>query len=75
MAANRYQSALLICRGCNARGVMTWEAADCEGASALVAVAGDFHIETGRTKPDGDVIVCSQCDEIQDVWPIVQPRA
>jgi len=69
MVASRYQSSLLKCSSCNARGVMTWQAGDGEIPKTLVNVAGQFHVETGRTRPDGRVIVCSQCDEIHDVLP------
>ena len=70
MAASRYQSSLLKCHSCNARGVITWQAEGDEAPKTLVSVAGQFHVETGRTKPGGKVIVCSQCDEIHDVLPI-----
>lgn len=72
MADNRYQSALLTCRSCNARGAITWTAALADAPKTLLSVAGDFHVETGRTMPDARVVVCSSCDEIHDVLPAEQ---
>lgn len=70
MAASRYQSSLLQCPACNAHGVITWQAEGGDGSRKFVGMAGQFHVETGRTRPDSKVIVCSQCDEIQDLLPI-----
>jgi hypothetical protein len=69
MPANRYQSSLLKCSNCSARGAATWEQKHDDKGShlALVKVSGEFHIEKGRTVPDNDVIVCNQCDEINNV--------
>lgn len=70
VSPNRHESSILKCLNCNARGAVTWQAAE-EGSArrTLVSVAGDFHMEAGRTTPDGKVIVCTQCDEIYGVLP------
>ena len=67
MADRSFQSSLLTCRSCNTRGAVTWNVAG--DARTLTGVAGDFHLETGRTMPAARVIVCSQCDEIHEVLP------
>lgn len=64
MTVNRYQSTLLIFSHCNARGAVTWELANDGLRTQLVKIAGDFHVESGRTVPDLKVIVCDQCDQI-----------
>ena len=60
----------ITCRNCKASGVVIWE----ESASndrtrgpqrQLIAVYGDFHRESGRTRSGDPLIVCSVCDEIQ----------
>lgn len=60
----------LKCPHCGALGAVTWEEnshANPKGAQRrLVQVAGDFHSETGRTQSGDPLIVCSQCDTIQD---------
>jgi len=66
---DRHQSSTLKCRHCDALGTMTWEQADAEFRRTLVGISGEFHIETGRTTPDGKVIVCNQCDEILEALP------
>lgn len=67
---NRYKSSLLKCLSCDARGAITWQAAE-EGTARkiLVKIAGDFHIEVGRTTPNSKAIVCKQCDKIYEVLP------
>lgn len=30
----------------------------------LVKIAGDFHVENGRTVPDLKLIICDKCDQI-----------
>jgi hypothetical protein len=71
MPPSRYQSSLLKCPNCSARGAASWEQRHDEEASplALVKVSGDFHVETGRTVPDSKVIVCSLCDQIYGIMP------
>jgi len=69
MAANRYESSLLRCLHCSARGAITWAAAHGDVARTLVRVSGSFHIETGRTTPGSATIVCSLCDEIHGALP------
>ena len=64
MTTNRYQSTLLTCSHCNARGAVTWELANDGLRIQLVKIAGDFHVESGRTVPDLKVIVCDKCDQI-----------
>ena len=66
---NRYESSLLKCLGCNARGAVTWQAAKGGAHTILVKIAGDFHIEVGRTTPHGKAIVCKQCNKIYEVLP------
>jgi hypothetical protein len=58
---NRYESSLLKCRNCNARGALTLGQTD---APRYVCISGDFHLETGRSAPDSSTIVCNQCDEV-----------
>lgn len=69
MEMNR--SSLIECLACGARGAMTWDGED--GGKRLISVAGEFHIETGRTKPDRKIIVCTQCDDIYGVLPADRP--
>jgi len=64
MTANRCHSTLLTCSHCNARGAATWDLADDGLRMQLVKIAGDFHIESGRTVPDLKMIVCDKCDQI-----------
>lgn len=64
VTANRYQSKLLICSHCKARGSATWELADDGLRMQLVKIAGGFHIESGSTVPDLKMIVCNKCDQI-----------
>ena len=64
MSANRYQSTLLRCSHCNARGAVTWEFSQDGMRRDLIRISGDFHVESGRTVPDLRVIVCNQCDQI-----------
>lgn len=69
MAASSNQISLLECLSCNARGTMIWGVAGDNGPKTPIGVAGDFHIETGRTKSGRKIIVCTQCDEIYGVFP------
>jgi hypothetical protein len=70
MPSNGYQSSLLKCLNCNARGAASWEQRHDEASPmALVKVSGDFHVETGRTVPDSKAVVCSLCDQIYGILP------
>lgn len=69
---NRYQSVLIACSRCKARGALTTEPARGEKPVAFVSIAGEFHVETGRTLPDSTVVVCDQCDEIYEILPAVK---
>ena len=65
------ESSLLKCLNCGALGVLHWQE---QGNGemprrTLARVSGGFHIETGRTVPDRQVLVCTQCDEIYGVLP------
>src|SRR5271156_1356496 len=66
MPPNRYQSSLLACPNCTARGAATWDQScdNTETRRTLIQVSGDFHVETGRTIPDSKVIVCNLRDQI-----------
>jgi hypothetical protein len=64
MTSSRYHITLLTCSHCNARGVATWELAHDGLQMQLVKVAGDFHVESGRTAPDTTMIICDKCDQI-----------
>jgi hypothetical protein len=70
MHTHRFQSTLITCPNCNARGALTVER-DTEpgGVSAgmFVRISGDFHAEVGRLSPDSVAVVCSVCDEIYDI--------
>jgi len=66
---DRYQSSILTCRHCGVLGAITWQQTSAYSHKTLIDVSGDFHFETGRTMPDGKVIVCNQCDEIHDALP------
>lgn len=66
-----YQSVLITCFQCNAHGALTTKRADGSKTDTFVCIAGEFHSETGRTVPDGTVIVCDQCDEIYGILPAV----
>lgn len=66
MTPNRYHSTLLTCSHCNARGAATWALADDGLPMQPVKIAGDFHVEGGRTVPDLKMIVCDKCDQIHD---------
>lgn len=72
VSQNRYQSILIVCFQCNARGALTVESAGGFKPATFVSIAGDFHVETGRTVPDSTVIVCNQCDEIYGILPAVE---
>jgi hypothetical protein len=64
VTASRYPGTLLTCSHCNARGAATWELADDGLQMQLMKIAGEFHIENGRTVPDMKMIVCDKCDQI-----------
>jgi len=66
---DRHQSSALTCHHCGALGTITWEQTGAKSHKISVDVSGDFHFETGRTTPDGNVTVCNQCDEIHDAFP------
>ena len=68
MTSDRLRTSLLTCRNCDARGVLTLQDHDA-GPGTFVSIAGSFHVETGRTMPGSNVIVCTQCDEIHGIVP------
>ncbi len=64
--ANRYESSLLECPKCNARGALTLDRTD---APRYVCISGDFHLEIGRPAPEISAIVCNQCGEVWGDMP------
>lgn len=71
-APNRYQSSLLDCSNCRARGALTLDRSEVIKPVKHICIAGDFHLETGRTRPDAAIIVCNLCDEIWGELPAVE---
>lgn len=70
MPTLRFQSSLIKCPNCNARGALTVERDSEAGdasAGVFVMISGDFHAEVGRLSPGGVAVVCNVCDEIYDV--------
>ena len=75
MPTRRFQSSLIKCPNCNARGALTLEGDSEPGGAApgmFVKISGDFHVEAGRLSPDSVAVVCSLCDEIYDAQPAVR---
>ena len=68
MTSGEEKTSLLTCRNCNASGVLTLQS-HAAGPGTFVAIAGSFHVETGRTTPVSRVIVCTKCDEIHGIIP------
>lgn len=50
---------------CEATGAVAWEIQ--KTGNMIFALYGPFHSEKGRTKPAKTVVVCNECDTIQDV--------
>lgn len=71
-APNRYQSSLLNCSNCKARGALTLDRSEVLIPVKHIRIAGDFHLETGRTRPDAAIIVCDLCDEIWGGLPALE---
>jgi hypothetical protein len=70
MHTHQFQSSLITCVNCHARGALTVERdTEAGGLSAgmFVRISGSFHAEAGRVSSDSVAVVCSVCDEIYDV--------
>jgi hypothetical protein len=61
----------ITCPNCGQTGSVIWEDARDFGRMQgsqrnLIHISGGFHAEGGRTQSGDPLIVCNECDEIQD---------
>jgi hypothetical protein len=65
MAQHARFSFTLKCPNCGQAGFAVWEQGDRE-ARHLVHVSRGFHPEIGRTQSGEPLLVCNDCDHIQE---------